>query len=63
VTTYVSGKLELVLSVLGDLDVDARSDDDSSDDLLANEVSDLNLELIGLLALLNVHVDGETAIN
>lgn len=63
VATYVSEELELVLRVLGDFDIDTRSDRDSSDNLLANEVSDLNLERIGILVLLNVHVDWETAIS
>lgn len=59
----VSGELELVLDVLGSLDVDAGPHVDPSDDLLANEVSDLNLEAVGLLVLLDVDVDGEMGID
>lgn len=58
---YVSGELELILLVLGDLDGDAGPHVDLSYDLLANEVTDLNLICVGLLVLLDVDVDGETA--
>lgn len=34
-----------------------------SDDLLANEVSDLNLEAVGVLVLLDVDVDGKMGID
>lgn len=59
----VSGELELVLDVLGGLDVDTGPHVDPSDDLLANEVSDLNLEAVGLLVLLDVDVDGKMGID
>jgi hypothetical protein len=57
---YVSGELKLILLVGGSLNVDTRSHRDPSDDLLANEVPDFNLEVVGVLVLLDVYVDGET---
>jgi hypothetical protein len=57
---YVSGELELILLVLRWLDVDAGPHGDLSYELLADEVPDLNLELVGLLVLLDVDVDGKT---
>jgi hypothetical protein len=59
----VSGKLKLVLDVLGGLDVDSGPHVDPSDDLLANEVSDLNLPAVGILVLLKVDVDGEMGVD
>lgn len=59
----VSGELELILDVLGGLNVDTGPHVDPSDDLLANEVSDLNLEAVGILVLLNVDVDGEMGVD
>jgi hypothetical protein len=59
----VSGELKLVLDVLGGLDVDTRPHVDPSDDLLANEVSDLNLPAVGLLVLLKVDVDREMGVD
>lgn len=54
---------ELILLVLGDLDIDTLVHDDAADDLLADEVTDLNLEEAGLVALLNVDVDGEMGVD
>ena len=59
----VSGELELILDVLGSLDVDTGPHVDPSDDLLADEVSDLNLEAVGILVLLDVDVDGKMGID
>lgn len=59
----VSGQLELILLVLRGLDVNTGPHDDSSCKLLADEVPDLNFELVGLLVLLNVDVDGEMGID
>jgi hypothetical protein len=58
--THVSAELQLILLVLGWLNVDTRPHGDPSYKLLADEVPDLNLELVGLLVLLNVDVDGKT---
>jgi hypothetical protein len=49
---YVSGEHELILLVLRCLDLDAGPHDDLSYELLADEVPDLNLPLVGLLVLL-----------
>ena len=43
-----------------DLDLDTGPHLDSPDDLLANEVSDLDIKVVGCLILLDVYVDGET---
>lgn len=59
-SSYVSRELELIFLGLGSLNVDARSNSDPADKLLANEVPDLNLELVAVL--LNVYVDGKTMI-
>lgn len=40
--------------------MDTGPHDNSSYELLADEVPDLNLELVGLAVLLDVDVDGET---
>lgn len=53
----------LVLLVLGDLDLDAGLHDYPSDNLLADEVSDLDLPQIGLAVLLDVDVDGEMGVD
>jgi hypothetical protein len=58
---YDSSELQLILCVLGCLDVDTGPHVDLSDDLLTDEVSDLNLVAVGLGVLVDVHVDGETA--
>lgn len=57
--SYVSGKQELILRGLGRLDVDTGPHVDPSDDLLANEVSDLNLVAVRVLVLIDVDVDGK----
>jgi len=59
----VTGELELVLDVLGSLDIDTVGQDDATDDLLAQEVSDLNLHAVGLVVLLEVDVDGEMGVD
>jgi len=56
---YVATQLELILDILGHLHVDTRPHDDSSHNLLANEVPDLHLK-VALAVLVRVHVDGET---
>jgi hypothetical protein len=56
---YVAAELELVLLVCGGGDFDTGPHVDSSHNLLANEVSDLNL-VVALGVLVDVHVDGET---
>jgi hypothetical protein len=58
---YVACELKLILHVLGSLDVNTRPHLDSSHNLLANKVSDLNLE-VTLAVLVDVDVDGETNI-
>jgi hypothetical protein len=60
---YVSGEHELILLVLRCLDLDAGPHDDLSYELLANEVPDLDLPLVGLLVLLEVDVDGEMGVD
>lgn len=55
---YVAGELELVLLGGGDGDIDTGAAQDAADDLLADEVADLNL--IAVILLLKVDVDGET---
>ena len=57
---YVSGELKLILLVRGSRDIDTGPHNDTANELLADEVPDLNLELVCLLVLLNVDVDGET---
>ena len=59
----VARHLELVLDVLGGLDVDARLHDDAAHELLADEVADLHLELARLLVLLDVDVDREVRVH
>jgi hypothetical protein len=59
-SSYVSGKLELILLVLRGLNLNTGPHGDPSDELLADEVPDLNLPAVGLLVLLQVDVDGET---
>jgi hypothetical protein len=60
---YVSGEVELILLVLSSLNVDTGPHDHPAHKLLANEVPDLDLELIGLGVLLNVDVDGEMGVD
>ena len=60
---YVSGEMKLILLVLSRLDVDTGPHDHPAHKLLANEVPDLNLELVGLLVLLDVDVDGEMGVD
>lgn len=59
----VTGELELVLDVLGSLDIDTVGHGDATDDLLAQEVSDLNLHAAGFVVLLEVDVDGEMGVD
>lgn len=59
----VSEKLELVLLVLGGLNLDTWLHDDSADNLLTNEVSDLDLEKTSLVVLLDVDVDWEMGVD
>ena len=59
----VTGELELVLDVLGSLNIDTVGHDDTADVLLAQEVSDLNLHAVGLVVLLEVDVDGEMGVD
>jgi hypothetical protein len=54
---------KLVLLGGGDLDLDTGAHDDSADQLLANEVTDLNLVLVGLGVLVDVDVDGEMGVD
>ena len=58
--TYVAVELELILLVLGGLNLDTGPHVDPSYELLADEVPDLNLVAVGLLVFLDVDVDGET---
>ncbi|KAH9874671.1 hypothetical protein IAQ61_003861 [Plenodomus lingam] len=58
---YVSSELQLILLVLRCLDVDTGPHGDPSYKLLTDEVPDLNLEYV-VLVLLDVDVDGETAL-
>jgi hypothetical protein len=60
---YVSGEQKLILLVLRCLDVDTGPHDHPAHKLLANEVPDLNLKLVGLLVLLDVDVDGEMGVD
>jgi hypothetical protein len=60
---YVSGELQLILLVLRCLDGHTGPHDNPSYKLLANEVPDLDLELVGLLVLLDVDVDGEMGVD
>jgi len=59
----VAAQLQLVLLVLGGLDLDALVHDDPADDLLADEVADLDLVQAGLGVLLDVDVDGEMGVH
>lgn len=59
-SSHVSGKLELILLVLGGLNLNTGPHGNPSDELLADEVPDLNLPAVGLLVLVQVDVDGET---
>lgn len=54
---------ELVLLVLGDLDLDTGLHGHPSDELLADEVSDLNLPQVRLVVLVQVDVDGEMGVD
>lgn len=57
-----TGEGELILGVLGDLGVDTVAHSDSPDELLADEVSDLDLVAVGLGVLFDVDVDGEMGV-
>jgi len=59
----VSGQDELILLGLGDFDFDTLVHGYSSDNLLANEISDLDLKQTGLGVLLHVDVDGEMGVH
>lgn len=59
----VAGELELILDVLGSLNLDTVGHDDAADELLAQEVSDLNLHAASLVVLLDVDVDGEMGVD
>lgn len=59
----VAGELELILGVLGSLNLDTVGHDDTADELLAQEVSDLNLHAASLVVLLEVDVDGEMGVD
>ena len=59
----VSEELELILLVIGGLDLDTWLHDDSADNLLTNEVSDLDLVKTGLVVLLDVDVDWEMGVD
>lgn len=54
---------ELILGVLGDLDVDTVAHGDSPDELLANEVANFDLVAVGLGVLVDVDVDGEMGVD
>jgi len=54
---------ELILLVLGDLDLNTLVHDDPPDELLANEVADLDLEQASLVVLVEVDVDGEMGVD
>ena len=56
VLEVVANQDELILLVLGDLDVDALLHDDAADNLLADEVADLDLVEAGLGVLVDVDV-------
>ena len=49
--------------ILARLDVDTWAHGDPAHDLLADEVSDLDLEQTSLLVLFNVDVDGEMGVD
>lgn len=59
----VTGELQLVLDVLGSLDLDTVGHNDTANELLAQEVSDLNLHAASLVVLLEVDVDGEMGVD
>lgn len=54
---------ELILLGGGSLNIDTRLHDNSADELLADEVSDLNLVQVGLGVLGDVDVDGEMGVD
>jgi hypothetical protein len=57
---YISAELKFILLVGRGLNIDTIPHLDPSNNLLANEVPDLNLEVVGVLVLLDIYVDGET---
>ena len=59
----VPRQLQLILLVLAGLDLDTRPHDNLAHDLLADEVSDLNLVEAGLGVLADVDVDGEMGVD
>ncbi len=59
----VTGDAKLILLVLGDLDINTLVHNDAADDLLADEVTDLDSEIVGLGVLLNVDVDWEMGVD
>lgn len=59
----VTGELELILDVAGDSDLDTGLGGDTTNDLLTQEVSNLNLILASLGVLLNVDVDGKVSVD
>ena len=63
VLEVVAGEDELVLLGGRGLDLDTGLHDDAADELLADEVSDLNLEQVGLGVLGDVDVDGEMGVD
>ena len=58
-----TSELNLILLVLAWLDIDTWVHGDPAHNLLANEVSDLDLEQTSLLVLLDVDVDWEMGID
>jgi hypothetical protein len=54
---------QLILLGLGDLDLNTGSDGNLADELLADEVSDLDLVVARLTVLLDIDVDGEMGID
>jgi hypothetical protein len=59
----VTAQDELILLGGGDDDLNTGLHDDLSQDLLADEVTDLDLDLAGLGVLLEVDVDGEMGVD
>ena len=59
----VTAEDELILLVLGSLDINTVLSNDLADDLLAQEVADLNLPEASLAVLVEVDVDGEMGVD
>lgn len=59
----VTPQNKLILLGLGRLDINTLLHDDSSDNLLADEVSDLDLEQTGLVVLVDIDVDREMGVD